>query len=396
VDLSLVVVSFNVCADLAECLASVEAGGAGLSCETIVVDNASADGTPEMLRSRFPAVTVVRNLRNLGFAAAVNQGLQGARGRYLLLLNPDSLLERDSLRRLVAFMDSRADCGASTGRVYLDPGRTWLASNTEELCLGRELGVAAGRLGARLLSRRSLERIWRVRWEAWLTRMPLEVPSIQGNFLLVRRGLVERVGGMDPGFFLYYEDADWCHRIRAAGWKLCLDPRVGVIHTHNQSAKRLGESLGALLRESRRRYLRKHYGWAASLGVRGIARLDGVRSHLTGDGGWSGEAENMGVAADGGGTVRLRWPRQEGADRYLVEVSIAPPFLGAAGRIVEQSELAFDAAPFHRIGLREVCWRAVPFGGDLPIRSGPAGMEGERVGGWIRLQGADRSDEAGV
>lgn len=377
-DLSVIVVSFNVRAELADCLDSVAGGAGPLQLEPIVVDNASGDGTGEMLRSRFPGVRLIQNSHNLGFARAANQGLQAARGRFLLLLNPDSRLVPGCLERVVACLATRPACGAATGRVYLDEGRRWLASHTELLSLAREVGLAAGGLGRRLLPRRSLERIWRARWAAWTARTPAEVPSIQGNFLLVRREVVARVGGLDPGYFLYYEDADWCRRIRRAGWSLCLEPAAEVVHTHNQSGKTVAETLPALLRASRRRYLRRQYGWAAALGLRGLAWIDHARSGPR-EAGDPGDRAGVPAAADGSEQADLAWPEAAGAAGYLVELSPGPLFLGSAGRVVPGPELRLDLDPFRRIGLGELCWRALPLSGAGEVAEAGTGRPGGRI-----------------
>ncbi len=371
-DLSVAIVSYNVRELLAECLASVEESGRPLRQEIIVVDNASQDGSAEMVRERFPHVTLIRNSQNLGFARATNQALPRSQGRHLLLLNPDSIVVGDCLPRMVDFMDSHPECGAATCRVWLDRRREWSLSNFEIADPTREI-LLFTRLVGRVLTRRSLlERTWRRRWEVWQAREPCEVECIQGNFFLVSRTVFAQVGGLDERFFLYYEDADWSRRIRQAGWKLYYNPGAGVVHHHGQSSKGVRDLLDAVLLQSQRHYLTKQFGWLRAAAVRFLLAVDSYLSRLLQLVG-SISADLSGPISPGAFLdlrdcpVSLSWPAAPGATRYLFEVSVNPLFQGTAARFVTGAEIELPLDEFRKPGFPRIYWRAVPFRGEEPM-----------------------------
>lgn len=372
-DLSIAIVSYNVRDLLAECLSSVEESGRPLRQEVIVVDNASGDGSAEMIQDRFPHVQLIRNPQNLGFARACNQALRVSQGRYLLLLNPDTVVVGDCLPRMVEYMEDHPACGAATCRVWLDRNREWSLSNFEVPTLWREVLVYTHCLGRAVTPWRVLEREWRRRWEVWLAEAPSEIECIQGNFFLVRRRVFEQIGGLDERFFLYYEDVDWSRRIRHAGWKLFFYPGAGVIHHTSQSSKGVRDGLAGTLRDSQRHYLRKHFGWLRTRSVLYLLALDGYLSRLLrrvwgvrGDA--PGTTYGPGAALDlTDGSPQLSWPRVPGATRYLCELSLNRVFLGTAARFVSTVDVELPRDELLKPGFPRVFWRAVPFRGDEPM-----------------------------
>lgn len=371
-DLSIAIVSYNVREQLAECLSSVEQSGPPLRQEVFVVDNASHDGSAEMVGERFPHVTLIENSQNVGFARATNQALHRSRGRYLLLLNPDSIVVGDCLPRMVEFMDTHPDCGAATCRAWLDGKLEWSLSNFEVPNPQWEVLVYTRFIGPAIATRKLLERLWRRRWDVWLAREPREIECIQGNFFLVRQDTLAQVGGLDERFFMYYEDADWSRRIRQAGWKMYFHPGVGVIHHTNQSAKGANASLGGGIQESRPYYLVKHFGWLRAVSVRVLLSLDyhlsPLLGRLPGVPVYSSEPSLSGGSLDLlNGPMRIFWPTVPGATRYLFEASLNPLFLGAVARFVPSAEVELPLDELRKPGFPRGYWRAVPFCGDEPI-----------------------------
>ena len=269
VDLSVVVVSFNVRGWLAACLRSLEAAAPALRLEVFVVDNASRDGSADMVTREFPGATLMRNAANRGFAPANNQALRLCRGRHVLLLNPDTEVREGGLAELVAFLDTHADVGI-VGAQLLNPDGS-LQPSGNALRPGWSYVVDAlplHRLGLRR-SRSYLEpgrNYEEVR----------EVGEVSGACLMMRREVQETVGLLDERFFFCYEDVDLCIRVRKAGWRVIYDPVAKVVH-HG------GRSMPADSRDLRRRweraqlvFIRKHHGllpYAAVGAVIGIKEV---------------------------------------------------------------------------------------------------------------------------
>jgi len=374
VDLSIAIVSYNVRDQLAECLSSVEESGRPLRQEIIVVDNASHDGSAEMVRERFPQATLIRNSENVGFARACNQALRVSQGRYLLLLNPDTVVVGDCLPRMAEFIDRGPDCGAATCRVWLDREQKWVLSNFEPCGLWWQVLVYTGWIGRALTPRSILARYWKRRWGVWQSQAAGEVESIQGNFCMVRRSALADVGLLDERFFMYFEDADWSRRLLRAGWKLCLNPAAGVIHHTGQSSKGRGDVLGAAVHASLGHYLRKSFGWTGTAAFRILRVADLVvgrvlRRVRQGGGNPPGPVP-PGVTFDLQRCPKcLSWPAVPGATRYLVEVSLHPLFLGGAARFVSGTEVELPQEEFRKPGFQRAYWRVVPFCGDEPMAS---------------------------
>lgn len=231
-EVSIIIVSWNVRDRLIDCLTSVLASSSRISVEVIVVDNHSSDGSVEAVRREFPAVKLVANSVNVGFATANNQAIRVASGRYILLLNPDTLIVGDSLALAVQYMESHPRVGV-TGPKLLNPDGTiqfWCARSLPrpldsffEYTKLSSLFPKSRLFGRYLLS-------------YWDHRDSRDVDCLSGACLLIRRRTLQDVGSLDEGYPLYAEDTDWCHRVKAAGWRLHYCAEAEVIHIGRQSS----------------------------------------------------------------------------------------------------------------------------------------------------------------
>lgn len=249
--LSAVVVSYGARDLLARCLASL----AGVP-EIVVVDNASPDGSADLVRERFPGVRLLALPRNVGFAAAANAGARAASGDRLFFLNPDVEAPPGAADRVAAILDGLPGAVAAGFRQIDADGRF-------QLSLGPTPGFAA-EFARRVLQRR-LDRGDR-RLGALLDRLlarPRVVPWVSGATLLVRRDAFERVGGFDERFFLYFEDIDLCLRLRAAGGRVYYLPSPTFVHHRGRSAATARALAERAYRESQLQFWEKHRGpWA--------------------------------------------------------------------------------------------------------------------------------------
>ncbi len=258
IDLSVIVVTHNRAELALTTLRTAEAANRGLKVQWIVVDSGSSDGTPERIEAAHPAVTVLRE-RNIGFAAANNRGVEIARGRYVLLLNPDVETTSGTLDDLVAKLDARLKVGVAsviqntpTGELERSIRRfpsPWLAFGE---------AIAASRLAPLRRWREDEPRARRYQREVsadWLV----------GAFLIVRTEALREVGVLDERFFLYSEETDWCYRFRRAGWEIVHLPVMEVTH-HTSRAPR--PDLNAQLSHAKILFAQKHYGRARAGAIR--------------------------------------------------------------------------------------------------------------------------------
>ncbi len=232
VDVSVSVVTFNTAARLLQCLESVQETARDLRYEIFVVDNASGDDTDIQIYRNFPNVRLILNERNVGFARANNQAILLSRGRYVFVTNPDIVVRPNALQRMVEYLDSHPDVGVAACRLEYPDGSLQLSC--------RSFPTLASFLirGLPLPERwKSESRVMRrYMLSDWDHSTPRDVDWCLGSCLLVRRETIEAVGGMDSRFFLYYEDIDWCYRIRRAGWKISYLPDVSMIHFYRRAS----------------------------------------------------------------------------------------------------------------------------------------------------------------
>ena len=223
IKLSTIIVNRNTGELLEQCLVSLFRQDVQAPTEVIVVDNASSDGSVEMVRRRFPQVAVMENSENLGFTRANNRAIERASGEYLLLLNPDTIIPNDrTLTGWLAFMDEHREAGASGCRLVFPNGDHQVGDAGFKPTLGSVSSYAL-----------FLSKIFPSFKGVYLNhapRRPCEVDWVCGADLLVRRSIIADVGSMDEDIFMYADDIEWGCRIRASGYKIYYLPMLTIIH----------------------------------------------------------------------------------------------------------------------------------------------------------------------
>jgi len=253
-ELSIVIVSYNTLEMTRECLCSVLAHCNSAVTEIIVVDNKSQDGTQAMIRREFPAVILIENAENRGFAAANNQAFAVCRGRYILLLNSDTVILGEVLQASVGYLEEHPRCGAMGCRVLnADKSVQRTCSGFPTLKRLLFMTLALDRIG--WFSRLDT---YLMRW--WQRNDERNVEVISGCFLMTRNIILERIGVLDESFFFFGEETDWCKRVRDAGWCLTFAPVGSIIHHGGGSVKKLSYKRDVMLTAATVRLHRKHGG----------------------------------------------------------------------------------------------------------------------------------------
>ncbi len=231
-DVSIIVVAWNVKRLVYDCLKSVYDETMGIDFEVIYVDNASEDGSVEMVRKEFPQVRIIENSENKGFIIANNQAIEVASGRYVLLLNSDTIVLDNAIAKTVAFADQNTDV-AVVGCKVLNADRT----------LQRNCFMYPSLLNM-LLSATYLYKVFpqsrffgRERMTWWNNDDVRDVDVVCGCFSLVRKEAVDQVGLMDIRYFVFGDDPDWCFRFKKAGWKIRFTPHAEIIHYGGQTTR---------------------------------------------------------------------------------------------------------------------------------------------------------------
>jgi N-acetylglucosaminyl-diphospho-decaprenol L-rhamnosyltransferase len=250
-DLSIVIVSWNVAGLLADCLHSIVAHPPAGEYEVWVVDNASQDDSVRMLREQFPEAHLIINEINVGFATANNQAIEAARGRYVLLLNPDTVVYPGTFQEMIDFLDQNPQAGA-VGSLYESPDGSLQPSCFPYPTLSRELW--------RLLHLDRLVSYGIYPMQRWSKDTPRQVDSLQGASLMLRRSALEKTGLLDPNYFMYTEEIDLCYRLHLQGWSLYWVPQSRITHFGGQSTRQTALKMFLCLYSSKVQFFRKHYG----------------------------------------------------------------------------------------------------------------------------------------
>jgi GT2 family glycosyltransferase len=250
-DLSVVVASYNTRDLLRECLTTLRGATKGVTTEVIVVDNSSGDGTRTMVEQEFPEVRLLANPKNEGFARANNRALKDARGRFVLLLNPDTLVPPDTIDPLVEFLNANPKVGMVGCRVDRPDGRldeackrnfpTPWSALARLLALDRLLGIGRG-------YRRSEED----------PAGRYEVDAVVGAFMLLRRETIEDVGGLDEDYFMFGEDLDWCYRVKQRDWQIYYVGDRSIVHHKGASTRQEPQKMNYHFHRAMFLFHRKH------------------------------------------------------------------------------------------------------------------------------------------
>lgn len=253
--LSIVIVNYNVKDLLKKCLESIFKYEKDIEFEVIVVDNNSKDHSPEMLKRDFPQVKLIENNRNLGFSRACNQGIKESRGRYILLLNPDTELTPGGLKKMIDFMDSNPDVGICGPKMMDKEGKLQFSCRS-----------FPSYLTAISSSQSILNRIFPDNFlsQKYLLKEKnhsqiMEVDWVSGSSLLAKRKMFEKIGLLDQRFYMYVEDVDLCYRAKKFGFSVFYFPPIVIIHHIGKSTQKKKLSMLVEHHKSMYYFYRKHY-----------------------------------------------------------------------------------------------------------------------------------------
>lgn len=272
---SIIIVSWNVRDLLDKCLASLHKAATDLAqarqdsplVEIIVVDSASEDDSLDMMREKYPQVTLLPQKENLGFTRGNNIGLAHAQAPYFLLLNPDTELADDALFQMLDYMDQHPDVG------ILGP-HTLNTDGSHQSTRRRFPTLMTGLFESTWLSAYAPASV-EAHYKMFDTddQAILEADWVQGSAMMMRRGLYAAVGGLDEGFVMYSEELDWCKRAKAAGWKVVYHGRALMTHHGGKSSEQAGAFKQIQFHTSKLRYFRKHHGYSHYLILRVVIWL---------------------------------------------------------------------------------------------------------------------------
>ncbi len=227
VDLSIIIVNWNTRDLLTQCLESIFKRVRGVDFEVLVVDNGSTDGSGSKAKKAVPSIRFIESEKNVGFAKAANQGILKTSEKYVLLLNPDTQVKDEAIERLVTFMDTHLEAGIAGAQLLNSDG-------------SKQNSIANfPSLATELFNKSLLRRLFPKKFPGKEKNYPepVEVDSVIGACMMVRRDALDQIGLLDENYFLFLEETDWCYRMRKAGWKIYHVPQAEIYHFQGKSAE---------------------------------------------------------------------------------------------------------------------------------------------------------------
>ncbi len=253
-ELSVIIVSWNVKNLLKKCLESIFKYQGNIALEIIVADNASKDGTVEMIKKEFPQVELIPNASNLGFAAANNQGILKSSGDFLLILNPDTEIIKDSLTKILEFMKKNYQIGI-TGCKHLNPDWT-IQPSVRRFPTFWPLFFIITKI-AKIFP--NIPVVYHYLAKNFDYKISQPVDQVAGSCMLLRKQTIDEIGLFDENFFIWFEEVDLCQRAKAAGWQVWYNHNAEIIHHGGQSfSQELAWKKQHLFLKSAWYYLKKH------------------------------------------------------------------------------------------------------------------------------------------
>ncbi len=259
-EISIVIVSYNVKPFLEQALNSILKALEGISSEIFVVDNGSGDGSALLVKERFPQVKLIENKENLGFARANNQALKIAKGKNLCLINPDTLVQEDTFKVCLDYLNTHSDVGMVGCKILNPDGTLQLSCRrsfpTPWVAFTKVTGLSHLFPRSKFFSKYNLTYLD--------PDKEAEVDAVSGSFMMAKRKVIEEVGFLDEIFFLYGEDLDWCYRIKQKGWKIIYLPQTQIIHYKGQSAREAPFDVLKVFYQAMYLFIKKHFkkGWS--------------------------------------------------------------------------------------------------------------------------------------
>ncbi|MBI5730855.1 MAG: glycosyltransferase [Ignavibacteriales bacterium] len=255
IDLSIIIINYNVKEFLLNLLDSIRNAVKNISTEIIIVDNASDDGSVEILREKFPNIKLIANKKNLGFGSANNQAMETAKGKYFLLINPDAIVREDTLLKMLEFFNKTPQVGIAGCKVLNPDGSLQLACRRSFpgpwTSFTKVMGLSKLFPKSRLFARYNL---------TYLNEdQTYEVDAVSGAFMMMRKEVYEKIGGFDRQFFMYGEDLDLCYRAQKSGYKVFYVHNTEIIHYKGESTKRSSLDETKIFYDAMHLFVRKHF-----------------------------------------------------------------------------------------------------------------------------------------
>lgn len=357
IEITVSIVTYNSKNVLENCIGSVIETTKDMDIEIIIVDNCSDDGSAELVKTRFPDVRLIENRENVGFGRAHNQSFRLSRGKYFLVLNPDTIIFPNAINKMVEFMDTHKHAGVTGCKIFWDDEKNFMFPDLRIHNI--KTGIIHFTPFCRyfpnsLISRR----YWKTAYPLWDTKIPIEVDGTTGGLMLVRREAFESVGFFDENFFLFFEEHDLLKRIKKKGWGIYYLPDAVIQHYFEESFRNSSIDMGAVYMQSALYYYKKHYKIPGYLFIKSILALNKFILFIE-----QIIVHNKNIYKEVypvNGRLTIKWPNHKKAGRYIVEISYSQAFCDRAGMYVNVEMLSINSNILNRLPNKTGFLRILP------------------------------------
>ena len=331
IEVTVSIVTYNSKNVLENCIASIIETTKDMRIEIIVVDNCSEDGSAELVKTHFPYVRLIENIENVGFGKAHNQSFRISKGKYFLILNPDTIVFPNAIKKMVEFMDSHEHVGVAGCKIYWDDGKNFMFPDLRIHNL--KMGIFHFTPFYRYFPNSLISKRYReTAYTLWDTQIPIEVNGITGGLMLVRREAFESVGFFDEKYFLFFEEHDLLKRIKKKGWGIYYLPDAVIQHYFEESVRNSSIDMGVVYTQSAFYYYKKHYKIPGYLFIKSVFALNKfillIEQKILHNKNTYTEVYPI------NGRLTIKWPNHKKAKKYIVEISYSPVFSDRGGMYV--------------------------------------------------------------
>lgn len=351
IDVTVSIVSYNSKNVLKNCIESIIKTAQDIETEIIVVDNCSEDGSADIVKAHFPDVRLIENRINIGFGQAHNQSFRLSKGKYFLILNPDTIIFPNAINKMVEFMDGHEHVGVVGCKIFWDDEKKFIFPDLRIHSLKTALMQFTP--FCRYFPNSLISKwYWKSAHIVWKTKTPIKVEGISGGSMMIRRKVFESVGGFDDNFFLFFEEHDLLRRISMLGWDIFYIPDIEIQHFFEESCRKCSFDIGKISIQSALYYYKKHYGDTGRLFLKWLMKINNALFRIEK---WSKKyfpflQPNLEIVTPNNEEkILIRWDELPETAEYLVEVSYNLNFADRGGCYTRKNELLLSSLILNRL-----------------------------------------------
>ncbi len=339
IQVSISIVTYNSSSVIENCINSIFENTKDLTFEIILIDNCSEDNTAQIINEKFPNITFIQNTKNVGFGKAHNQTFKISKGKYFLILNPDTILFPMAINKVLDFMERNPDAGLTGCKIWWDDEKNFMFPDLPLHNLKTAL-LYFTPLCHFFPNNPLIKSHWQSAYTMWNATRPIEVKGVTGGFMMVRKGLFEKVGGFDENFFLFFEEHDLQRRIKKLGYKIYYIPDAEIQHYFEESCRNSSIDIGSIYRKSAIYYYKKYYNILGNFLIKFCFLINQIFTDIVKI---FKINKSYPTLRPENNTLTIKYNDFAPAHKYIIEISYTENFCDRAGMLTEKNLLKISS-----------------------------------------------------